>query len=268
MEQPETGPDLVGVDLDRPSPARIYDYLLGGAHNFASDRTVAQRAAETMPTLGAAIRANRAFLRRVVTHLADKCGITQFLDLGSGIPTVGNVHEIAQRENPDSRVVYVDIDPVAVAHSRHILAGNPAAETVQADFRDPASVLAQVRRAAVLDLSRPVAVLMNAVLHFIPDEQDPGGIVAGYLEQLAAGSYLALSHAAPDSDHAHEQEAMVADYQRATGVRFINRPAETIAGWLHGLDIQPPGIVPVNEWQPDATAEPILRTHGVLARKP
>ncbi|BCJ26708.1 SAM-dependent methyltransferase [Actinocatenispora sera] len=268
MEQPEPGPGLDSADLDRPSPARIYDYLLGGAHNFASDRSAGERAAATMPTLVPAIRANRGFLRRVVVRLAGQHGITQFLDLGSGIPTVGNVHEIAQNQNRDSRVLYVDIDPVAVAHARHILSDTPLAETIQCDFRDPESVLGHPTLTRLLDLDRPVAVLMNAVLHFVPDEQNPGGIVGGYLEHLVPGSYLAISHAAPDPDHPREQEAMVADYRRTTGAEFINRSAETIAGWLHGLDIEPPGIVPVNEWHPDRTAEPILRTYGVLARKP
>jgi hypothetical protein len=268
MERPETGPELDSADLDRPSPARIYDYLLGGAHNFASDRAAGERAAATMPTLTAAIRANRGFLRRVVVRLAGTLGITQFLDLGSGIPTVGNVHEIAQHQSPGSRVLYVDIDPVAVAHARHILSDNPLAETIQCDFRDPAAVLDHPALTGLLDLNRPVAVLMNAVLHFVPDEQDPGGIIDGYVEHLAPGSYLAVSHAAPDPDHPREQEAMVEDYRRTTGAEFINRSADTIAGWLHGLDIEPPGIVPVNEWYPDTAAEPILRTYGVLARKP
>jgi hypothetical protein len=148
------------------------------------------------------------------------------------------------------------------------LSDNPLAETIQSDFRDPEAVLSHPALTSLLDLSRPVAVLMNAVLHFIPDEQNPAGIIDGYVEHLVPGSCLAISHAAPDPDHPREQEAMVADYRRTTGSLFTNRSADTIAGWLHGLDIEPPGIVPVNEWHPDTDAEPILRTYGVLACKP
>jgi SAM-dependent methyltransferase len=259
---------LLGVDTERPSPARIYDYWLGGSHNFAADREVGKRAAEAMPTLRAAIWANRAFLRRVVKHLVTECDITQFLDLGSGVPTVGNVHEIALAANPASRIVYVDIDPIAVAHSRHILDGNPAAETIHADLRDPEAIVGNARLRAMLDLDRPTAVLMNAVLHFIPDDQNPGGIVRDYLRHIAPGSYLALSHAAPDLDHPQEQVAMLEDYQRATNVRFLNRSAEELASWVEGTEIQPPGIVLINQWHPDSEPEEILRTYGMLARKP
>lgn len=256
------------VDVERPSPARIYDYLLGGSHNFAADREVGQRAAEAMPTLRAALRANRAFLRRVVKHLAAERGVRQFLDLGSGVPTAGNVHEIAQQVDPECRVVYVDIEPVAVAHSRQILAGNPYARTIQADFRAPDAIIDHPQVREMLDLTRPVAVLMIAVLHFIPDDQDPGGIVRGYLRRVGGGSYLALSHAAPDLDHPQEQAAMVAEYQRSTGVQFLHRTPEDLGGWLAGTEIQPPGIVLVNQWHPDSDAESILRTYGVVARKP
>jgi S-adenosyl methyltransferase len=257
-----------GVDVARPNPARIYDYWLGGSHNFAADRAVAKRAAAEMPTLKAAILANRAFLRRVVKHLAAECGIRQFLDLGSGVPTIGDVHEIAQQVDPECRVVYVDIEPVAVAHSRQILADNPNARTIQADFRTPAAILDHPRVREILDLTQPVAVLMIAVLHFIPDDQDPGGIVRGYLRRIGGGSYLALSHAAPDIDHPQEQAAMIAEYQRSTGVQFLHRTPEDLGGWLAGTEIQPPGIVLVNQWRPDSDAESILRTYGVLARKP
>lgn len=256
------------VDVERPSPARIYDYLLGGSHNFAADREVAQRAAETMPTFKAALRANRAFLRRVVRHLAAECGIRQFLDLGSGVPTAGNVHEIAQQVDPECRVVYVDIEPVAVAHSHQILAGNPYARTIRADFRAPDAIVDHPQVRELLDLTRPVAVLMIAVLHFVPDDEDPGGIVRGYLRRISGGSYFALSHAAPDLDHPQEQAAMIAEYQRATGVQFLHRTPKDLGGWLAGAEIQPPGIVLVNQWHPDSDAESILRTYGALARKP
>jgi SAM-dependent methyltransferase len=260
---------LPEVDPEQASPARIYDFLLGGDHNFAVDRKAGRRAAEAMPTLQAAMRANRAFLRRVVAHLAAELGVDQFLDLGSGVPTVGNVHEIVQEINPAARVVYVDIDQVAVAHGRQLLADHPQAVSILADLRRPDTVLSHPRVAAMLDLDRPVAVLMSAVLHFIPDEHDPAGIIAEYRDAVTAGSYLALSHAAPDTTHADEQSAMLEDYQRSTKATFINRTPEQLAAWLEGWEVLPPGIVQVDDWHPEAGAPrvPILRTHGLLARK-
>ncbi len=260
---------LSEVDPDKPSPARIYDFWLGGSQNFESDREVARRAAEAMPTLVAAIRANRAFLRRVVRHLAGPLGIDQFLDLGSGVPTVGNVHEVALATNPAARVVYVDIDQIAVAHARRLLTGVPGVTAILADLRRPDTVLGHPLTERTLDLSRPVAVLMNAVLHFVPDEEHPEQIVAAYARVAAPGSYVALSHAAPDLTHPGEQAEMLDDYQRSIKAPFINREPEQIASWLGGLDIQPPGLVLVNEWLPDDDVRAlILRTYGVLARVP
>jgi SAM-dependent methyltransferase len=270
VESAELALSVSEIDPNQPSPARIYDFWLGGSQNFAVDRQVGERAAESMPTLVAAIRANRAFLGRAVHHLVAELGITQFLDLGSGVPTVGNVHEVAQRVNPSSTVVYVDSDPVAIAHARALLADNPGAKAILADLRRPDSVMGHPLLADVLDMGKPVAVLMNAVLHFIADDEDPGGIVRTYLADTAPGSYVAISHAAPDPDHPAEQEKMLADYRKSTGVPFTNRPAEVVAGWLDGLEIQPPGIVPIDQWRPDPNNEPVpmLLTNGVLARKP
>ncbi len=171
---------------------------------------------------------------------------------------------------PDATVVYVDSDPVAIAHARALLADNPRAQAILADLRRPDSVLSHPLVADVLDLGRPVAVLMNAVLHFIPDSEDPGGIVRTYLAHTAPGSYVAISHAAPDVDHPAEQEKMLADYRRSTGVPFTNRTAREVAGWLDGLEIQEPGVVPIDQWHPDPHTEPVpmLLTNGVLARKP
>jgi SAM-dependent methyltransferase len=261
---------LPEMDPDRPSPARIYDYWLGGSQNFAVDREAGQRAAEVMPTLVSAIRANRAFLGRVVHHLVADLGISQLLDLGSGVPTAGNVHEIAQEADPEARVVYVDIDPVAVAHARELLADNPRAQAILADLRRPETVLDHPLVRSTLDPGRPMAVLMNAVLHFIPDAEQPGAIVRAYLDRTAPGSYLALSHAAPDLERPDEQAAMLADYQKSTGVPFTNRTPEQIAAWLDGMEIQPPGLVPIDQWRPDPDADrvPMLRTYGVLARTP
>jgi S-adenosyl methyltransferase len=264
----DTAADLPSVDVSVPSPARIYDYWLGGSHNFAADREVGQRAAEAMPTLRAAIWANRAFLRRVVSYLATSCGVTQFLDLGSGVPTVGNVHEVAQAANPAARVVYVDIDPVAVAHGRRLLADDPQSTVIQADLRQPDDVLSRPELNSVLDLTKPVAMLMIAVLHFMPDSEWPGDIVRSYAERVIPGSFVALSHAADDVALPGEQAEMIADYQQSTKSPFVHREPEQLGLWLAGLELVPPGIVLTNEWRPDQAAEQILRTYGVLARKP
>jgi SAM-dependent methyltransferase len=260
---------LAGIDPEKPSPARIYDFWLGGSQNFEADRAAGRRAAEAMPTLTAAIRANRAFLGRAVRHLATDYGVTQFLDLGSGVPTVGNVHEVAKEANPEVRVVYVDIDPVAIAHARHLLAAVDGVEAILADLRRPETVLGHPLVPATLDLDKPVALLFNAVLHFIADAEEPGRILREYLRAVAPGSFLALSHAAPDLTHRDEQETMLVDYRRSTAAPFINREPEVIAGWLDGMEICPPGLVTVDEWmpEPDAPTERILRTYGVLARK-
>lgn len=256
------------IDVSTPSPARIYDYWLGGTHNFAVDREVGRQAAEAMPTLRAAIWANRAFLRRVVTYLATERGVDQFLDLGSGVPTAGNVHEVAQAANPEAKVVYVDIEPVAVAHGRRLLAGNDRATVIQADLRRPEDVLGHPEVTEVLDLSRPVAVLLIAVLHFIPDSDRPGEIVGAYLDRSAPGSFVALSHADDDKDLPAEQARMLEEYRKSTRVPFVHRGQNEVAAWLDGLELEPPGIVQTNEWHPDEKAVPILRTHGVVARKP
>ena len=270
IEAAEFALSLPDVDPEKPSPARIYDFWLGGSQNFEADRQVGRRAAAAMPTLTAAIRANRAFLGRAVRELAGPLGVDQFLDLGSGVPTVGNVHEVALELNPDAKVVYVDIDQIAIAHARHLLADVPGAVAILADLRRPEAVLDHPLTRATLDFTRPVAVLMNAVLHFVPDEDRPDRIVAGYTGVLSPGSYIAISHAAPDLRHPGEQDEMLADYQRSTSVQFINREPEVLASWLEGLEIQPPGLVTVDRWHPEPgiREKPILRTYGVLARVP
>ncbi len=268
MDSSDQLPTLTPADIERPSPARIYDYWLGGSNNFAADREVAERTAAAMPTLRNAIWANRAFLRRVVKHLVAEYGVSQFLDLGSGVPTVGNVHEIAQESDPASRVLYVDIDPVAVAHGRSLLSEDPNAAVIHADLRHPEHVLGHPLAARLLDFSRPVAVLMNAVLHFMPDEDKPGDIVHAYRDALSPGGFIAISHAAPDLAHPAEQAEMIDDYQRSTRVSFIHRTPEQLAAWLDGFTLEPPGIVQVNEWRPDGpSTQNILRTYGLLARK-
>lgn len=261
-------PTLTAADYERPSPGRIYDYWLGGKNNFPADREVGARTAAAMPTLVPAIHANRAFLARVVRHLVLELGVTQFLDLGSGIPTVGNVHEIAQDSDPRCRVVYVDNDAVAVAHGQRLLQDDPQATIINADLRQARTVLQHPDTRALLDLDQPLAVLMIAVLHFIPDAQHPERIVHAYRDATAPGSYLALSHAAPDLEHPDAQSSMEDDYTRSVNVEFAHRSPDQLRAWLDGYSVQPPGIVQVNDWLPDtASHERILTTYGLLARR-
>jgi hypothetical protein len=240
------------VDLDRPSPARIYDYLLGGSHNLAVDRAVAEQVIEAMPDAPAGARANRAFLYRAVRFLVG-AGLRQFLDLGSGIPTAGNVHEVAQRAAPDARVVYVDMDPVAVAHSRALLAGNDRAAVVQADIRDAASVLAHPDARDLLDLSQPVGLLMVAILHVIPDADDPAALVAGLRDVVPSGSCLVIGHGSADSRP--EDGGRLMEISRRTPTPLTLRPRAAVESFFTGFDLLDPGLVWVPQWRPDPGCE-------------
>jgi SAM-dependent methyltransferase len=237
-----------GVDVERPSAARVYDYYLGGSHNFRVDREMARRAIKMWPALPQIMQANRAFLRRVVRYVVEQ-GVTQFLDIGSGIPTVGNVHEVAQQATPDARVVYVDIDPVAVAHSRAILADDERTEVVHADVRDVGAVLQDPRTVRLLDLSQPVGVLMIALLHFVPDESDPAAVIAQYRDALAPGSYLAVSHASYEGqpDQAGPHTGL---YER-TGTPMTMRSRDEVGGLLDGFEMVEPGVVFLPLWRPE-----------------
>jgi hypothetical protein len=245
-----TLPDWVSgdVDISRPSAARVYDYYLGGSHNFPADREMARQAIALWPELPRIMQANRAFMRRAVRYLIGR-GVSQFLDIGSGIPTVGNVHEVAQAADPEARVVYVDVDPVAVAHSRAILAGDDRTDVVHADLRDVQGVLEDPRTVRLLDLSRPVGVLMVALLHFVPAAADPAGVLARYRRAMTPGSYLAVSHAThegqPDQAGPH-----VALYRR-TGTPMTMRSRAEIAALLNGFDLVPPGVVFLPQWRPE-----------------
>jgi hypothetical protein len=241
-----------GVDFERPSPARVYDYILGGSHNFAVDRQVGRRTIELWPDFPLAMQANRAFLRRSVRYLVNQ-GITQFLDLGSGIPTEGNVHEVAQIASPEARVVYVDIDPVAVAHSRTILEGNRHADIVLADLRDLPAILDDPRSRRLIDLTQPIGVLMVAILHFIPDQADAASIVAQYRNIMASGSYLALTHGSY-GDQADQTES-AAEFYRRTTAPLVLRPRSEIEALLDGFDLVPPGLVFWPLWRPDSPAD-------------
>lgn len=250
MQLPDWAPET--IDLDRPSAARIYDYLLGGSHNFAVDRDTARHLTALMPELSLRAQANRAFLRRSVRFLAD-AGIRQFLDLGSGIPTVGNVHEIAQRAAPDARVVYVDLDPVAVAHSRELLAGNDRATIIQEDLRAPERIVAHPEVRELLDFDRPIAVLIVAVLHFVPDEDGPFRAVATIRDALPPGSYLALTHADTSGIDPDQRAAGEQLYARS-GSTFVSRGPAEVARFFTGFSLVEPGLVWVPRWRPDSAS--------------
>jgi SAM-dependent methyltransferase len=241
-----------GVDLEHPSVARVYDYYLGGSHNFAVDRRTARRAIELWPELPLIMQTNRAFLRRSVRYLVSQ-GITQFLDIGSGIPTEGNVHEVAQVASPDARVVYVDIDPVAVAHSRAILAGNDRADVVQADLRDVAAILGDPRTSRLIDPAQPLGVLMVFILHFFPDEADAASIVAQYRKVMAPGSHLVLSHASHQGPP--DQVRPLTEHYRRTTAPLTMRTRLEIEGLLGGFEPVAPGLVFLPLWRPDSPAD-------------
>lgn len=242
------------LDLELPSAARMYDFFLGGAHNFSVDREAASRILKIYPDAAIAAQANRGFLRRAVTELLGR-GIRQFIDLGSGIPTAGNVHEIADGLAPGTRVVYVDSDPVAVAHSEAILAGRPDVGVLQADIRRPAEILGAATLRELIDVDQPVGVLAVAVLHFVDDEAGPAGILSAFRDAVAAGSYLAVSHGTIDRqpDNAARSEQIYRDTRDPLSLRT----RAEISGLLHGWDLLDPGLVWLPEWRPDWPDETI-----------
>jgi hypothetical protein len=238
-----------GIDTERPSPARIYDYWLGGAHNFAADRRVAEQVVAAFPNIIPVARANRAFLRRAVEYLVD-AGVRQFLDIGSGVPTVGHVHEIAQARAPESRVVFVDIDPIAVEHSRLMLADNELTAVVQEDVRRPERILDAPEVQQLLDLEQPVAVLVVSLLHFLPDADDPAGIVSRLTAPLAAGSYLAVSHG---TDEGPSDAAAGREVYRRVGIEMRLRSRKQIETLFGGFDLVEPGLVWLPQWHPESS---------------
>ncbi|MCI2415990.1 SAM-dependent methyltransferase [Saccharopolyspora sp. K220] len=235
-----------GADLDTPSAARVYDALLGGAHNFEVDREFAAKAKQVFPGVDVACRANRSFLRRAVVHGLD-AGVRQFLDIGSGIPTVGNVHEIAQEVDPGARVLYVDNEAVAVEHSKLILDSNEHASIIRADMCQPEQLLEQA--SDLLDFSEPIMLLMLALVHFIPDSAGPAELVAQYRQALPDGSYLAITHATGDArpDDMRKLEALYATSSNPA----VARSRAWITGLFDGYELVAPGAVFVPEWRPD-----------------
>ncbi|WP_330181408.1 SAM-dependent methyltransferase [Nocardia sp. NBC_01503] len=248
MERPVWAPE--GVDMTLASPARMYDALLGGSHNFEIDRRSAEMGKTLVPDLPRVALSNRAFLRRAVRFLMDQ-GVTQFLDIGSGIPTAGNVHEVAQEIDPNSRVLYVDIDPVAVAHARAILQGNAGAAAIEADLRKPAELLAAARATGIIDFERPVGVLLFAVLHLLSADDRPGETVAALHAAVPAGSYVAISHltTATRPEDAAKLGANAAD-QSKVGIHFRSR--EEITAFFDGWELVEPGVVELPLWRPES----------------
>ncbi|HEY2576113.1 MAG TPA: SAM-dependent methyltransferase [Streptosporangiaceae bacterium] len=237
------------VDTKRANIARVYDYLVGGSHNFLADQDLGRAIAMVEPNVRVIAHANRAFLGRAVRFLAAS-GIEQFLDIGSGIPTQGNVHEVAQQANPAARVVYVDMDPVAVAHSKAILAGNANAAVIQADVRDLEKLLGDPAIQRLIDFGQPVGLLMVALLHCLSDADGPWRIVAALRDRLPPGSYLVISHATNESNPGLAQ-ATEKIYHRSVPAEGRIRPRAEILRFFDGFDLADPGLVYVPLWRPD-----------------
>ncbi|MEV5200790.1 SAM-dependent methyltransferase [Streptomyces sp. NPDC053720] len=250
MERPAWAPQ--GIDISVPSVSRMYDFYLGGSHNFEVDREAARKAMEFMPGLPKVMQANRAFMRRAVRYAVSQ-GISQFLDIGSGIPTFGNVHEVAQAADPEARVAYVDHDPVAVAHSRAVLEGNGRAVIAAADLRHPQEIVKSPEITGLLDLDRPVALLLVAVLHFIEDSDDPQSAVAELREALAPGSIVVMTHASYEGIPLTREEAggTVEVYKNIRNP-LVMRSRTEIARFFEGYEMVEPGLVSMPHWRPDA----------------
>ena len=257
------------INTDVAHPARIYNYFLGGKDNFRVDRETAELALAATPQVRDMARQNRAYLQRAVRYLAGEAGIRQFLDIGTGLPTHGNVHEIAQSVAPDARVVYVDNDPIVLAHSRALLDA-PNTTVILGDLREPAEILANPEVGKLLDFEQPMALLLVAVMHFIKDAEDPGAIVATLQEAMAPGSYLAISHATMDVAGADPDVAdkVVRAYQRSSSpVTLRSRPE--IAGFFGDFELVEPGLDQIHRWRPDGPPAPVGGgIYGGIGRKP
>jgi hypothetical protein len=253
------------VDLDTSvaHPARVYDYWLGGKDNFAADREAAEQAIAANPMIVPGVRTNRQFLRRAVRFLAADAGIRQFLDIGTGLPSADNTHQVAQAVAPDSRVVYVDNDPIVLVHARALLTGTAQGATayLDADLRDPGPILA--RAAKTIDLSRPVALMLLAILQLVPDDSDPHAIVAQLTSALAPGSYLVISHPASDvlPEAMAEMQRRLNDHQR---VITTFRPRQDVVRFFDGLNLIEPGVVQTHRWRPEP-GDPVPQEQEVTA---
>lgn len=248
MAEKSRGP--AGIAVHTPNAARIYDYALGGKDNFAADRRTAEKVFAFAPEVRLSARENRAFLTRAVRFLAAEAGLRQFLDIGTGLPTQGNVHEVAQEVAPAARVVYVDYDPVVIVHNRELLSGVDNATTIQADLRGPHEILNHPKLQQLIDLDEPVAVLLIGILHFVTDDEDPAGIVARLCEAMAPGSYLALSHITGDEQPPEAVTRLTQVFEQAAEP-MVPRTYEQIRRFFDGFEFVDPGLVRISEWRPD-----------------
>jgi S-adenosyl methyltransferase len=246
--EPGFAPDQ--IDTSRAHPARMYDFYLGGKDNYAVDRRAASEVIARAPEMRDVARANRAFLGRAVRFLAEERGIRQFLDIGTGIPTAGNVHEIAGKAAPGARVVYVDNDPIVNVHASALLTGTGTTAIVLADLRDPEAILAHPRTRELLDFTQPIALLLIAIVHFITDDEKPAEIIATLRDALVPGSFLALSHGTSDFRTEAAAHAMEV-YQQATSTVTL-RTHQEVSALFAGWDLEDPGLVQAPLWRPDA----------------
>jgi SAM-dependent methyltransferase len=258
-----------GINPNIPHSARVYDYWLGGKDNFEADRRVAEQTMAAVPGIRESARNNRAFLGRAVRHLA-RLGVRQFLDLGTGIPSQGNTHEVAQAEAPDARVVYVDNDPIVMAHARALLTSTPEGRTayIEADVREPRTILEHPDVLGTLDFDQPIALVMVAILMHISDDDDPGGLVKAYAQALPPGSFLVLSHLTLDLVSKETAE----DYLEATRPQAMHRTPRTgeqIARYFDGFELVEPGLVAVSEWHDTPLfPDPAAWMYAGVGRKP
>ena len=263
--------DFADIDTKTASGARVYDYLLGGTDNYAVDRAAADQVEDILPGTKAMARNSRRFLERVVRYLAGDCGIRQFIDNGSGLPTQDNVHQIAQRLNPDSRVVYIDSDPIVVRHQKvSALAENKNTAFILSDASDVQRILDHPDTRRLIDFSQPAAVLYFMFLHFIPDHSDPAGMVRGMMDRLAPGSYLAISHVVSDEARVRQQMTEVSLANTRGNFGRI-RSREEVRAFFDGLEPVEPGLVDIRDWRPDGRSEEQADrwfVFGGVARKP
>lgn len=265
----ERAPD--GIDVARPSIARVYDYLLGGKDNFAADRLVGDKIKTALPEVHLGVRAQRMVLRRVIRHLVGEAGIRQLVDIGSGLPTAGNVHEVAREIAPDTRVVYVDNDPIVLTHARALLADSVGVSVLDSDLLDPARLLADPVLRAEIDFDRPIGLLLCGIVHYISDEEDPAGVIARLAGGLPSGSHVFLHHLVEAGTPG--EKAAEAAMRQGMGRGFFRTP-EQVGSFLAGLDLIEPGLVRVPDWRPDGSEDsaedhPVLRLAvAAVARKP
>jgi hypothetical protein len=246
--------EIPDLRTDRPTPARMYDYYLGGEDNFAVDREAAEQVLSAAPEVRVLARENRKFLGRSVRYLTAEAGIRQFIDVGTGLPTQGNVHEVAQAVDPTARVVYVDNDPIVRAHADALLPSNGTTTVIEADMRDPGPILDHPDLNRLIDFSEPVAVLFMSVLHFITDEEDPYGLVAAFRDRSVPGSHLALSHITSPEQNTDGAAAAADVYKsRATSPAILRTPKE-IGSLFDGYELVEPGLVFLPQWRPDTPA--------------